>query len=67
MTRIQDCIPSCIPGRIPAMMHSPIFWLAAAMLAASIGGCIVTIVLALGHPDEPVPSGGDRFLSVPER
>lgn len=43
----------------------PIVWVAAALFAASIAGCIVTIVLALEQPDAALPNVGDRLLSVP--
>jgi hypothetical protein len=43
----------------------PIFWLALALFVASIAGCIVTIMLALGGPDGALPDVGERLLSVP--
>lgn len=43
----------------------PIAWLALGLFAASIAGCIVTIVLALGQSDGAQPEVGERLLSVP--
>lgn len=50
----------------PVPIHRlPIVWVAAALFAASIAGCIVTIALALGQPDAALPDVGERLLSVP--
>ena len=45
--------------------RSPILWLGAAMFAASLAGCIVTILLALEHADTPLSVEGERLLNVP--
>lgn len=45
--------------------RSPILWLGVAMFAASLGGCIVTILLALEHADTPLSVEGERLLNVP--
>jgi hypothetical protein len=44
----------------------PLLWLGAAILFASIAGCILMIVLASRYPDEPLPVGGEPLLKVPE-
>ena len=48
-----------------ALYRLPVVWLAIALFAASIAGCIVTIMLALAQPDGALPGVGDRLLSVP--
>ena len=45
--------------------RTPVFWLAVALFVASIAGCVVTIMLALGQPDGALPDVGERLLSVP--
>ena len=40
-----------------AWFRQPVVWLGAAILVASIAGCIVTIVLAARHADTPVETG----------
>ena len=44
----------------------PVLWLGAAVLLASIAGCISMIVLASRYPDEPVAFAGDELLKVPQ-
>lgn len=53
------------PGGTERWYRSPILWLGAALLAASIAGCIVTIFLAVQHPDTALPTGGEQLLKVP--
>ena len=48
-----------------SLYRLPIVWVALGLFAASIVGCIVTIVLALGQPDGAAPTTGERLLSVP--
>lgn len=43
----------------------PIVWLAAAILAAILAACIITIVLAGRYPDEPSSVGPDSLLNMP--
>lgn len=43
----------------------PIAWLGAAILAAILAACIVTIVLAQRHPDEPSSAEQDSLLDMP--
>jgi hypothetical protein len=45
----------------------PIVWLAAAVALATLGGCIVTIVLSLGDADKELASGSERLLGVATR
>jgi hypothetical protein len=50
-----------------AWFQQPVFWLGAAILVASIAGCIITIVLAMRHADTPVEAGSGNVLKVPLR
>jgi hypothetical protein len=43
----------------------PVVWLGAAILLASIVGCIGLIVSASRYPDEPVQLTNDELLHVP--
>jgi hypothetical protein len=43
----------------------PVVWLGAAILVASIAGCIGLIASASRYPDEPVRLSGDELLHVP--
>lgn len=43
----------------------PIVWLAAAILVATLAGCIVTIVIAQRHPDAPSSAHQDSLLNMP--
>ena len=45
--------------------RQPVLWLAAAILLASIAGCIGLIILASHHPDESLRPHGDELLRVP--
>lgn len=45
--------------------RSPIVWLAAALFVASLIGCIVTIVIALGQPADGLPDAGETLFRVP--
>lgn len=45
--------------------RSPIIWLAAALLVATIAGCVVTILVAVGQPADAVPGVGDTVFRVP--
>lgn len=50
-----------------AWFRQPVFWLAVAVFIASLGACIVTIVLAARHPDAPVETGGGKLMGMPLR
>ena len=43
----------------------PVVWLGAAILLASIAGCIYLIISASRYPDEPVRLSGNELLHVP--
>ena len=52
--------------RDPAAWHrQPVAWLAAAIFVATLAGCIVTILIALKHADDPVDAGGARVMAIP--
>ena len=52
--------------RDPAAWHrQPVAWLAAAIFVATLAGCIVTILIALKHADEPVDAGTARVMTIP--
>lgn len=53
------------PARADAWYRQPILWLGAAILAASLAGCIWLIVVATQYADEPVGGAGDALLGVP--
>jgi hypothetical protein len=48
-----------------AWSRQPVVWLGALILAASIVGCVVTIVLALRFPDPPVETHGGQAMTAP--
>jgi sugar phosphate permease len=50
-----------------AWFQQPVIWLGAAVLAASIAACIVTIVLAVRLADTPVETGSNNILKMPLR
>jgi hypothetical protein len=43
----------------------PVVWLGAAILIASLAGCIGLIVSASRYPDEPLRLSDDELLHVP--
>ena len=47
--------------------RQPVVWLGAAILLATVIGCVTTIVLASRHADTPVETGGGSVLKVPLR
>ncbi|HEY8521064.1 MAG TPA: hypothetical protein VIN61_13355 [Gammaproteobacteria bacterium] len=51
--------------RTDTIHRTPVVWLAAALVAASLAACIVTILLALGQPDDAALDAGERLLGVP--
>lgn len=48
-----------------AWWRQPVAWLGAAILVASLAGCIAMIVLAERHVDEALPASGVHVVSVP--
>jgi hypothetical protein len=45
--------------------HASILWLGAVLFAASLLGCLLTIVLAVRNADPALEVGGDSLLDVP--
>ena len=45
--------------------RQPVVWLGAVLLAASLSGCVMMIVLSLRYVDEPVPTSGGPSFKVP--
>ena len=50
-----------------AWFRQPVLWLGAVILAATIVGCLATIVLAFRFADTPVDGGGAKAMNVPLR
>ena len=48
-----------------AWWRQPVLWLGAAILLASLAGCIVMLMLAARHADAPLPKAGAEILRVP--
>jgi|SoiMethySBSTD1v2_1073268.scaffolds.fasta_scaffold717186_2 hypothetical protein len=48
-----------------AWWRQPVVWLGAAILLASLAGCIVMLMLAARHADAPLPKAGMEILRVP--
>jgi hypothetical protein len=48
-----------------AWWRQPVLWLGAAILLASLAGCIVMLMLAARHADAPLPKAGVEILRVP--
>ncbi|MFT3791531.1 MAG: hypothetical protein QM741_10710 [Rudaea sp.] len=45
--------------------RQPVVWLAIALFAAIVAGCISMIVLGARHADEPLPNVGEQVFKVP--
>ncbi|MEO6270727.1 MAG: hypothetical protein ABIP08_10530 [Lautropia sp.] len=45
--------------------RQPVVWLGVALFAASLGGCVLMIVLAMRHRDPPPPDGVDVIMKMP--
>lgn len=45
--------------------RQPVAWLAAIVLAASLGAVAVTIVVAQRYPDDSLPASDHRVLKAP--
>jgi len=52
-------------GSGDAWWRQPVLWLGAAILLASLAGCIVMLMLAARHADAPLPQAGREILRVP--
>lgn len=50
--------PRAEPTR-SAWYRQPVLWLGTLLFAASIGGCVLMIVLGARHADAPLPTGGE--------
>ena len=50
-----------------AWFRQPVVWVGAAILFASIAGCIVTILVAARYADTPVETAGGTVFKVPLR
>jgi len=48
-----------------AWSRQPVVWLGALILAASIVGCVVTVVLAFRYPDPPLDARDGHAINVP--
>ena len=48
-----------------AWYRQPIVWVGAAVLVASIAGCVWLIVVAERHADPPLPVDGLQILKMP--
>ncbi|MEO8857854.1 MAG: hypothetical protein ABI343_12780 [Burkholderiaceae bacterium] len=65
------CLPTILPQptdsrpRENAWYLQPIVWLGAAVLAASIAGCVWLIVVAVRYADPPLPVDGLQILKMP--
>lgn len=53
------------PGREGAWYRQPVLWLGALVFAASLGGCIWMVVLAMQHPDVPTHTPRHTVMGVP--
>ena len=48
-----------------AWWRQPVLWLGAAILLASLAGCIVMLMLAARHADTPLPKAAAEVMRVP--
>jgi len=48
-----------------AWARQPILWLGALIFAASLGGCIVMMILGHRYSDESLPTQGGEILKMP--
>lgn len=49
----------------PPWYRQRVLWLAVALLAASVAGCLWMIVLGARHADQPLPGVHEQLLRVP--
>lgn len=54
-----------IESQSPKLHRVPLVWLAAAILLATLAGCVVTIVLAQRYPDDSLSAGGSLLHMRP--
>ncbi len=52
-------------ARQDAWYRQPVLWLGALLFVASLGGCVLMIVLGARHADPPVPTTGGEVFRVP--
>lgn len=52
-------------ARTAAWHRQPVLWLGALLLAASLAGCVLMIVLGARYPDEALPTAGGEIMKVP--
>lgn len=45
--------------------RQPVLWLGAVLFAASLGGCVLMIVLGARYADEALPTAGGTSFKVP--
>lgn len=64
-TRPQPADSRRRPDARRAWQREPIVWLGAAVLAASIAGCVWLIVVAQRYDDPPLPVDGLQILKMP--
>jgi hypothetical protein len=43
----------------------PVLWLGAFVLAASLAGCVLMIILGARHSDEALPTAGGEIVHMP--
>lgn len=53
------------PGTHMAWRRQPLVWLALAVFALLLAGCVAMLVLGLHLADEPLPGVGEQVLKVP--
>ena len=49
----------------PGLRTVPVLWLGAFVLAASLAGCVLMIILGARHPDEALPTAGGEIVHMP--
>jgi hypothetical protein len=52
-------------ARAGAWHRQPVLWLGLALLAASLAGCVLMIVLGVRHADAPLPTPAGQVFKVP--
>lgn len=48
-----------------AWHRQPVLWLGALVFGASLGGCVLMIVLGARHADDPLPTAGGEIMKMP--
>ena len=49
----------------PRLSSVPVLWLGAFVLAASLAGCVLMIILGARHSDEALPTAGGEIVHMP--